>query len=116
VAKAKKSTKKPSTSRRSKNQPEPKVLTPEDKTVDRMLIALQKTLSRVSRDSADVPEDQARALIVGSVSFELHVQCELGVGEKLMLSEDKGNPLTLTGQITSDVGVRLDKEADDGKA
>ena len=39
-------------------------------TVDRFLIALQKTLSRVSRDSSAVPEEQARSLIVGNVRFQ----------------------------------------------
>lgn len=84
-------------------------------TVDRMLIALQKTLSRVSRDSADVPEGQARSIITGNVSFELEVKCSLISGEKLLLDEERGRPLKLTGQIAADVGVQLSEEGDDGE-
>lgn len=84
-------------------------------TVDRMLIALQKTLSRVSRDSAKVPEGQARAIITGNVSFELEVKCSLTSGEKLLLDEERGRPLKLTGQIAADVGVQLVEEGEDGE-
>ena len=84
----------------------------DEPTVDRMLIALQKTLSRVSRDSASVPEGQARALITGSVQFELEVKCSLIEGEKLLLDEERGRPLKLSGQIAADIGVELTEGVD----
>ena len=38
-------------------------------TLDNLLIALQKTLSRVNRASSGIDEKQARSLIVGDVNF-----------------------------------------------
>ena len=90
---------------------------PAEPTVDQFLLALQKTLSRVSRASANVPAGQARSLIVGSVSFDVTLRCSLNVKEdRLMLMSEGGDPLKLAGQISADVGVKLDKEAEDGKA
>lgn len=82
-------------------------------TVDRFLVALQKTLSRVSRDSAEVPPDQARALIVGEVSFGVELRVRLRDDEKLELDEEAGVPLQLSGRITSDVRVELLEESAD---
>lgn len=76
-------------------------------TLDGLLLALQKTLSRVSRDSASVPADQARALIVGPVSFDLSVRCRFAQPDELVLDSQDGWPLRLSGQISPDVGVSV---------
>ena len=90
---------------------------PRPPSVDEFLLALQKTLSRVSRDSAQVPTGQARSLIVGSVAFEVTLRCSLDVRQdRLLLTDEGGESLKLAGQIAADVGVKLDKEVDDGKA
>ena len=86
-----------------------------DPTVDRFLVALQKTLSRVSRDSATVSPDQARALIVGNVRFEVDLRCALREDEKLELRESGGFPLHLGGSIASDVGIELLEETSDAE-
>ncbi|WOO42691.1 hypothetical protein [Rubellicoccus peritrichatus] len=76
-------------------------------SVDTFLIALQKSISRVSRDSAEVAPDQARSLISGSVAFDVSLQCDLEpLSQKLYLtSGDDGYPLKLVGNINTDVDI-----------
>lgn len=76
-----------------------------DPTLDRFLIALQKTLSRVSRDSAHVPADQARALIVGNVTFDVDLRCDLRDDGKLALESEGAVGLRLSGKIATDLGI-----------
>lgn len=82
-------------------------------TLERFLLALQKTLSRVSRDSAAVPAGQARALISGPVAFDAELRCELDGEDRLGVSREGAVLLRLSGRVATDVGVRL-LEADDG--
>jgi len=82
-------------------------------TVDAFLVALQKTLSRVSRDSANVPAEQARSLIVGNVAFDVALKCEL-VPESLHLTlrtDGGGFPLNLSGQIATDVAMEIPEDS-----
>jgi hypothetical protein len=85
----------------------------DDPTVDQFLVALQKTFSRVSRDSAEIPEGDARALIMGPVEFEVSVPCALD-GDRLMLMSTGGTALRLKGTISPDLGVELDEESANG--
>jgi len=82
-------------------------------TVDRILLALQKSLSRVNRDSATVPHDQARSLITGDVDFRLSCRCDLKSGDKLVLNAAGEITLDLSGHINIDLGtIRLDEDKD----
>lgn len=75
--------------------------------VDTMLVALQKTFSRVSRSSAGVAPDEARALIVGNVEFEMTVRCRMDDEQRrLVIDEAEGAPLRLKGVISTDFAVR----------
>lgn len=82
-------------------------------SVDQLLIALQKTFSRVSRDSAGLAKDDARALIAGPVEFELMLGCSL-TGDRLHVCEGGGMPLRLKGRVLPDLGIEVANEADDG--
>ncbi len=82
-------------------------------TLDALLLALQKTLSRVNKASAKVPEGQARSLIVGDVGFSLSCKCNLTSGDKVSLDNDGLITLSLSGHINTDIGVvRLEEDAD----
>lgn len=81
-------------------------------SVDQLLIALQKTFSRVSRDSAGLAKDDARALIAGPVEFELMLGCEL-TGDRLQVCEG-GMPLRLKGRVLPDLGIEVAGEPGDG--
>ncbi|MEO0796253.1 MAG: hypothetical protein AAFX93_13880 [Verrucomicrobiota bacterium] len=78
-------------------------------SVDTFLVALQKSLSRVSRDSADVGPNQARALIAGSVAFDVSLRCNLEpLSEKLYLTEsNEGYSLKLVGSINTDLDIEV---------
>ena len=83
-------------------------------TVDRLLVALQKTLSRVSRDSASVPEGKARSLIVGNVDFSVDLQCELEEGEQLRMDPEGSVYLQLSGRLATDHDVQAVGEDSNG--
>jgi hypothetical protein len=67
-----------------------------------VLVSLQKSFSRVSRDSAGVPAHQARALVVGKVAFEMSFKCETSDGA-LLVTDSGGIALRLTGTIDVDI-------------
>lgn len=69
-----------------------------------VLVSLQKSFSRVSRASADVPAHSARALVVGKVAFEMSFKCE-PVEDALLIKDDGGMELKLTGTIEVDIRV-----------
>jgi len=82
-------------------------------TLDNLLIALQKTLSRVNRASSGVGAKQARSLIVGDVDFNLTCKCDLANDDKLVLNDVGNIALNLSGHINTDIGVvRLEEESD----
>ena len=81
------------------------------------LIALQKTLSRVSRDTAPIHtknRDDACAIMVGPVQFHLSVATRLNTAEQRLLL-DRSGPITLelTGTIQTDVRSALQSRQDD---
>ena len=83
-----------------------------DNTLNKMLIALQKSLSRVSAGSKDVPSENARALIMGNVEFELTVNVE-PEGEDYLVYRPAGNvQLKLTGVIQQDIRAESEKPQD----
>jgi len=79
--------------------------------LDDVLIALQKSLSRVSNASSLVPEGQARALISGDVDFsiELNVDCRQ---HALQLNRDGDIRVSMHGKITPDIRVVSDETGD----
>ncbi len=82
-------------------------------TLDSLLVALQKSLSRVNRASSRVDVTQARSLIVGDVAFNLACKCDLSEGDKLTLNDVGSVSLNLSGHINTDIGVvRLKEETD----
>lgn len=81
---------------------------PEQPTVDRFLIAVQKSLSRVSRDTGRHQRqrpDGAHAIITGNVEFEVTLECALAEDERLVLVDSGGRPLRLKGNVSVDVGI-----------
>lgn len=73
-----------------------------EQTLDNLLIALQKSISRVNQLSATVPDNKARAMITGNIDFELGCRCRLIQGDKLELTDD-GIEVCLSGQINPDI-------------
>lgn len=70
--------------------------------LENVLIALQKTFSRVSASSSLLPPEDARSLILGDVNFEMAVPLEAGQ-DKLFYSPAGKVNLKLTGTIQQDV-------------
>lgn len=79
-------------------------------SLEQLLVALQKSLSRVSRNSADVPKDQPRSLIVGNVAFHLRTRCAQEGDNRLLVGSEGEIDLELSGTITTD----LDAEGPSG--
>lgn len=71
-------------------------------TLDKLLIALQKSISRVNENSAKVSDDKARAIISGNIGFEISCNCRLVDDDKLELC-DQGIEISLKGQINPDI-------------
>jgi len=71
-------------------------------TLDDVVIALQKTFSRVSARSASVPSDQARALVTGQVNFAFSLKVD--PQEDFLHPTPKGSvELNLSGTIDTDI-------------
>lgn len=72
-------------------------------SVEEALVALQKTLSRVNRDtraflaSGESPS-QGVAALTDTVTWQLTCQVKLE-GDRLVLAEEGGMPLQLSGQL-----------------
>lgn len=81
--------------------------------VHEVLVALQKSLSRVSRASADKKKGDAYALITGDVNFSFTLKCDLEDGHNLTLHKDGAIELHLDGSIATDIDVQ-DVLADSG--
>ncbi len=71
-------------------------------TLDDVMVELQKSFSRVSAKSRNVPSEDARALIVGEVDFEISLPIE---PEKERILQKKESPISLTlrGTINTDI-------------
>jgi len=70
--------------------------------LDDVLIALQKSLSRVSCASSLVPDHHARALISGDVNFSIELRVD-NLGDRLLLNRDGDIKLSMNGKITPDI-------------
>jgi hypothetical protein len=86
-------------------EPSPASTTPGSNEVplEDVMIALQKTFSRVSSESGLVPEGQARALVVGQVQFTLRLRANLALPDHLVQSPDGVMEFTFSGQIDTDI-------------
>lgn len=74
--------------------------------VHEVLLALQKSLSRVSRDSADKKRGDAYALITGDVNFSFTLKCDLEEDHNLVLQKEGAIELHLDGSIVTDIDVQ----------
>src|SRR5687768_7280853 len=77
-------------------------------SLDEALVALQKSFSRVSTATEDVPEEQARALIVGTVNFEMTTRVTLE-GDRYYLDGAGATELRLSGTIEPDIRIIVDQ-------
>ena len=75
---------------------------PTDGTLEAAILALQKSFSRVSEESANVPEVEALALVMGTVDFELTTQVDLS-GDYLYVRAGGTISLKLNGTIETDI-------------
>ena len=71
-------------------------------TLDDVVIALQKTFSRVSARSASVPVENARALVTGQVNFTLSLKVD-PQGDYLHPASNGSVDLNLAGVIDTDI-------------
>lgn len=82
-------------------------------TLEDIVICLQKSFSRVSAISAQIPKEQSRARIVGNVNFTIRLNLEPGEDDHLMFDKQGSVELQLIGQIDTDIRpVRMDEESD----
>ena len=85
------------------SNPEPQDEPPKNE-LGSILTALQKSFSRVSRDAAKRPASDARALIVGKVTFDLSFKCDIAPDKHYLLVGPEGSmALRLTGTIEADI-------------
>ena len=75
-----------------------------------IVLALQKTFSRVSAATAEVPASQARALVVGQVDFEISLRAAPHDVDHLVQEENGPIQLVLKGRIDTDIRVSEDVE------
>lgn len=76
---------------------------PQPIALEDVIVALQKSFSRVSTTSALVPPEHARALVVGQVGFELTLRVEPENDNRLLYNSVGPMELKLTGQINTDI-------------
>lgn len=81
----------------------------QDNTLEQVLIALQKSISRVNSISNNVPPNQARALILGDIDFDLSLKCDQD-GDKLRISNSGGISISLKGIINTDMEIAHEEE------
>ncbi|WP_019617198.1 hypothetical protein [Psychromonas ossibalaenae] len=74
----------------------------DDISLDDLLVNLQKSLSRVSARSGDVPDDQSRSLIYGDVDFSIELKVD-GEQDKLQVRKDGAVKLSISGKISIDI-------------
>jgi hypothetical protein len=70
--------------------------------LENTLLALQKTFSRLNRETAKVSADNARATLVGNVNFEITLKVNQE-GDYLNVEKDGMIDLHLSGQIDPDI-------------
>jgi len=70
--------------------------------LDDVLIALQKSLSRISNATAQVDPEHACALISSDVDFSIELQVD-NEQDRLLLNKDGAIKLSMSGKITPDI-------------
>ena len=71
-------------------------------TLDDVVVALQKSFSRVSGRSAEVPRESPRAMVTGQVSFEISLKVDPDE-DFLYLNANGAIDMRLSGVIDTDV-------------
>lgn len=89
-------------SERDKGEAEPEQEAVPAGNVTDLLVALQKSLSRVSDLTADVPERGSRSLILGNVEFEIETRVELR-DDTLRVEKTGETVLKLQGTVNHDI-------------
>lgn len=75
----------------------------EENTLEHVLVALQKSLSRVNSMSSKVPKNQPRALIIGDLNFEISLKCEQDEDKLRVTGGSGGIDISLKGVINTDI-------------
>tara|TARA_R110002111_G_scaffold18776_1_gene45886 strand:+ start:148 stop:477 length:330 start_codon:yes stop_codon:yes gene_type:complete len=93
-------------------------------SLDDVLVALQKSFSRLSASSRSVPDENARALITGVVDFEITSDFEMALSPNaslddsadVLIQQSNGTiRMTLKGQVETDIRLTEATEFDDAK-
>jgi hypothetical protein len=100
---AKDSGKKPSVKKPTKMESKGKI------TLDEVIVALQKSFSRVSTASAELPAENARAMVTGLVNFDISLKVE-AEKDYLRLDADGAIDLRLSGKIDTDIRIEEDTD------
>ncbi|NMP33394.1 hypothetical protein HII17_17745 [Thalassotalea sp. M1531] len=82
-------------------------------TLSAFLLALQKSISRVSRDSAlkEGESGRANALITGDINFAFSMKCDLETDGVIRLNREGAIALNMDGVVTADIDlVDLDEQ------
>ncbi|MBX3317939.1 MAG: hypothetical protein KF902_13875 [Phycisphaeraceae bacterium] len=88
-------------------------------SLDEILVALQKSFSRLSASSREVSPENARAMITGTVQFELTAKFTVSKSsaagpydppDVLMHRDDGSLDLKLSGTLETDTRVRVVSE------
>ena len=83
----------------------------ENPALEDILVALQKSFSRLSYRTAQAPEESARALIVGKVNFEIALNAEPD-GDQMRYAKAGSMNIKLQGQISTDIRVAEGEKGD----
>jgi hypothetical protein len=76
-------------------------------TLDDAIVALQKSFSRVSAKSAEVPFENARAMVTGTVNFDMTLKVQ---PEKDYLNLDANGAIDLRLSGTIDTDIRVEED------
>lgn len=87
----------------------------EKPTLNDVLVAFQKSFSKVSRDSKGQDENEARALITGAVNFEMELGVDYGDDKRIHYNPKGCIKLKLNGEIETDVRVKEISEVTNSK-
>ena len=78
----------------------------EGATLDQVVIALQKTFSRVSASTARVASHRARAIVTGRVGFSMRLEVAMPQADHLVATPGGPIVLELNGTLDTDVRVQ----------
>ena len=71
-------------------------------TLEDVIVALQKSFSRVSAKSADVPPENARAMVAGQVNFEMALKVDTDA-DYLCVTPKGTIDLKISGVVDTDI-------------